>query len=157
MNYRRYCKSVRIYYFYIYFRYIGELVEEAKLLQVKEDHEIKQHLLKSGVLLPEPVKQNELAAPSSENPSAETSKIVPKAEVVDKSPEKSNSDDELFESKPENPSANGDSKTKEDDTPQSVIEQQTLITETALTPYFLRLARDNYERRRKKFKMQIFN
>lgn len=115
--------------------WVGEIVEEAKLAQVEEEHKYMQALgmLKNQKeddinVSEEPEdKEKEKPKEGKENMAEKFSRIVGKSMKLDED---------------------------EDD---DIVLKETLFKEVPLMPYHLKMARDEYERKRRESKMKIFD
>jgi hypothetical protein len=114
--------------------WVGEIVEEAKLAQVREEHEIRQKL---GL-----DKKDDI-------------KVEQKDQPEDKDEDKESKDDP--ESEKEEEEVEAKIKIEQSETEdKDLVLMQTLHSDMPLMPYHLRMARDEYERKRKGSHMRIF-
>lgn len=130
--------------------WVGEIVEEAKLIQVREEYEAREALglnnrYKSLSTL-KPVEEDIEVSDPPKDPKEESkdSKEEPKEPKQEPS--------EIEEKKSESSSLPKPKEVLSDD-----VLRQTLHSYTPLLPSHLRQARSEYERKREKLKMRIFS
>lgn len=127
--------------------WVGEIVEEAKLLQVKEEYEIRESL----GLNKYPTKVEEDITLGPENPESE-----PKVKETPQEPSSQEMQGEEDVKEADNKEDEEDMASDEEKLDPRIIEMQTLHNDRPLQPYHLRLARENYEKKRLKAKMVLF-
>jgi len=161
--------------------WVADIVEEAKLIQVKEENEFRENLGLNDRIRnanKSPVKDIEVGEDEDKDENQQTlQKEVQEqdgeGEDQDNNKDEDNDKDEENDKDEDNnndsPSRKSqddneedkDEENKEDEEDldseaQSDIIRQTLFSEKPLMPYHLRMAREEYERKREKSKMIIF-
>mmetsp|Transcript_20156 Transcript_20156/g.23328 ORF Transcript_20156/g.23328 Transcript_20156/m.23328 type:complete len:143 (-) Transcript_20156:50-478(-) len=131
--------------------WVSEIIEEAKLLQLQDEYKIRTHLGLNS--LSENAAQKDISA-DSENSDNDGQSVPVAAGPAHELTKVETGDANDIAENDEQPNKNNEG---EQLASQEEILKQTLFFESPLTPYYLKQARDEYERKRRKFNMKIFD